>query len=112
LTGRERRSGGHGDRRRGGPGPREQVVDPLDRVVGDAGEDIAQVGLGVEPVEHRGLDQGVEDRGAPTATVGAGEQIILPAQGQGLMARSAVLFVISSRPSWANRQSAGQRDRL
>ena len=77
VDGAERRSGGCGGRRRGGPGPREQVVDPLDRVVGDAGEDGAQVGLGVEPVEDRGLDQGVEDRGAAAATVRAGEQIIL-----------------------------------
>jgi hypothetical protein len=47
-------------------------------VVGDAGKDGAQVGLGFEPVEERGLDQGVEDRGATAAAVRAGEQIILP----------------------------------
>jgi hypothetical protein len=28
--------------------PGQQIVDPVDRVVGDAGEDVAQVGLGVE----------------------------------------------------------------
>jgi hypothetical protein len=46
-------------------------------VVGNAGKDGAQVGLGVEAVEDRGLDQGVEDRGAAAAAVRAGEQIIL-----------------------------------
>jgi hypothetical protein len=42
-----------------------------DRVVGEAGEDIAEVGLGVEAVQGRGLDQGVEDGGPATAGIGA-----------------------------------------
>jgi hypothetical protein len=53
--------------------PGEQVFDPVDRVIGDPGQDLAQVGFGVEPVEGRGLDQGVEDRGASAAAVGAGK---------------------------------------
>jgi hypothetical protein len=33
------------------PRPRKQFVDPVDRVVGDASEDVAQVGFRIEPVE-------------------------------------------------------------
>jgi hypothetical protein len=47
-------------------------------MVGDAGQEVAQIGLGVEAVERRGLDQGVEDGRALAAAVRAGEQIILP----------------------------------
>jgi hypothetical protein len=56
-------------------------------MVGDASQDIAQVGLGVEPVEGRALDKGVEDGRAMAAAVGAGEQVILPSQGD----RAAIL---------------------
>lgn len=35
--------------------PRQQFVDPADRMVGDAHEDIAKIGFGIETVELRGL---------------------------------------------------------
>ena len=39
----------------GFPRPREQLVDSVDRVIGDARDDVAQVGFWVEPVELGGL---------------------------------------------------------
>lgn len=38
--------------------PRQQFFNPIDRMVGDAFDDVAQVGFGVETVEFRGTDQG------------------------------------------------------
>jgi hypothetical protein len=60
--------------------PGQELVDTVDRVVGDAGENVPEVGLRVEAVQGRGLDQGVEDRGSMTAGIGAGEQVVLAAQ--------------------------------
>jgi hypothetical protein len=37
------------------PGPREQLVDSVDRVIGDARDDVAQIGFWVEPVEFGSL---------------------------------------------------------
>jgi hypothetical protein len=37
------------------PIPWKQSVDPVDRMVGDAGDDIAQLSLGIEVIEVRGL---------------------------------------------------------
>ena len=51
--------------------PGQQIVDPVDRVVGDAGEHVAQVGLRIEAVQGRGLDERVENR-SPTTTGGRG----------------------------------------
>ena len=50
-------------------------------MVGDAGDDVAQVSLRIEVIEDRGLGDGVDQGGATTAPVGAGEQVILPAEG-------------------------------
>jgi hypothetical protein len=60
--------------------PGQQIVDPVDRVVGDAGEDVAQVRLRIEAVQGRGLDERVENRGPTTAGVRAGKEVILTAQ--------------------------------
>ena len=79
--------------------PRQQIVD---RVVGDAGEQVAQVGLRIEAVEGRGLDKRVEDRSPTTTGVGAGEEVIFPA-------RSTTLVSISMRPSSRKRVNAGKR---
>ena len=37
------------------PRPRKQFVDPVDRVVGDAREDVAQVSFRIETIELGGL---------------------------------------------------------
>ena len=82
-----------------GDGPRQQFVDPIDRVLGDALEHVAQVGLEVEAVELRGAEQGVDRGGALAAVVGAGEQPVLATERDGAQRRSAALLSISRRPS-------------
>src|SRR5512132_3555778 len=62
--------------------PGEQVGDAVDGVGGDAGEHVAEPGFWVEAVELGGFDQGVEGRGAFAAGVGAGKEVVLPAEGQ------------------------------
>ena len=47
-------------------------------MVGDAGEDIAQVSFRVEAVQLGCADQAVESGGTFTAGVGSREEIILP----------------------------------
>jgi hypothetical protein len=49
---------------RGGPAPRKQFVDPVDGVIGDTVEDVAEVGERIDAVQLAGLDQGVDRRGA------------------------------------------------
>ena len=65
------------------PAPREQLVEPLGRVGGDAREQVAQVGLRIEAVELGGLDQGVDRRRPQAAVIGAGEQPVLAAERDG-----------------------------
>ena len=50
-------------------------------MIGDAGEDIAEVGFGIEAVELGGFDERVDRGGALAAGIGAGEQLILAAEG-------------------------------
>ena len=45
-------------------------------MIGDAGEDVGEPGLGVDGVEATSFDERVQGRGATAAGVGAGEQII------------------------------------
>ena len=49
-------------------------------VGGDAFEDIAEVGVGIDAVELAGLDQRGEDRPVFSAFVGAGEESVLAVQ--------------------------------
>ena len=50
-------------------------------MVGDAGENVAEVGFGVEAVELGGLDEGVGRGGASSAFIRSGEEIVFAAQG-------------------------------
>ena len=63
--------------------PGRQFVDTVDRVVGDAGEHLGQVGLRIEAVQFGGFDDGVDGGGALAAFLGAGEQPVLSSQGEG-----------------------------
>lgn len=58
------RSGRDASRRRLRHVPGQQFIEPVDRIIADAPEDVAQPGLGFETVELGGADQGVEDGGA------------------------------------------------
>ena len=37
------------------PIPGEQVTDPIDRVIGDAGDEVAEISLGIEAIELGGF---------------------------------------------------------
>ena len=77
-----------------GDGPRQQLVDPVDRVVRNAFEHVAQVRLRVKAVQFGRADQRVE-RGSALATgIGAGEQPVLAADRQ-----SPDILPISGRKS-------------
>jgi hypothetical protein len=69
----------------------------VDRMVRDAGEDVAQIGLRIVTIELGGLDQGVHAGGTNPAGIRAGEQIILAAEGN-----LAVILPISGRMLWSN----------
>src|ERR1700722_960051 len=65
------------------PVPGQEFADALVWVAGDAVDDVGQPGFGVEAVEAGGGDQGVEHGGALAAGVGAGEEVVLAAEGEG-----------------------------
>jgi hypothetical protein len=50
-------------------------------VIGDAGEDVAQVGFGVDAVQFAGFDQAVDDGRALATAIRAGEEPVFPAEG-------------------------------
>jgi hypothetical protein len=58
----------------GSPVPRQQLVEPVDGVIVDAGEHVGEPGLRIDAVEVGGLDQRVHHGGALAAAVGACEQ--------------------------------------
>ena len=65
------------------PFPWKKIVDLIDRVIGDAGDDIRKPGFRVDVIEARGFDQRIDDRRPSPAFVGAGEQIVFSTQRQG-----------------------------
>ena len=58
------------------PIPWQQLVEPLNRMLGDASENVGEPGLRIDVVELGGGDQGVDGRGAPAALIGRG--LIVP----------------------------------
>lgn len=60
--------------------PRQQFLDAVDRMIGDALEHVAQIRLGVQPIEFGRLHQAVDRRGALATGVGAEEQVVLATQ--------------------------------
>ena len=61
----------------GGEVPGEQLRDAVDGVVGEAGEHGEQIAFWIEAVEFGRADQNVEDGGAPSASIRAGEEVVL-----------------------------------
>ncbi len=84
----ECRSGGGAERHWFADVPGQQVIDGVDRMLANAGENIAQVSFGLKSVHFCGADERVEDRGAFPSGAAAGEEPVLPskAYGQGLRA--------------------------
>ena len=72
MTDLVRRGGNWG----GGDVPGQELCDAVDRVVGDARQEFAQVGLGIKPVELRRSDQAVES--GRTLSAAVGRQFIVP----------------------------------
>lgn len=64
------------------PVPGGEVTDAVDGEVGDAGQNIPEIGLRIKAVEPGALDQGVDDGGALAALVGTGEEPVLAADGE------------------------------
>ena len=56
------------------PVPGEEFVQAVLRLLGDAGEDVGEPGLGVDVVELRGADESVHHRRPLAAAIGAGEE--------------------------------------
>ncbi len=67
--------------------PRQQFVDAVNRVIGDAVDDAMQVGLGIDPVQARGTDEAVHRRRAFAAGIRTGEQIVPAADRHPVSAR-------------------------
>ena len=61
--------------------PRQQVLDPVDGVVGDASHHIPQIGFGIQAVKFRRTDQAVDRRGTFSSGIRSCEQVVLPSQG-------------------------------
>jgi hypothetical protein len=69
-SGRERRDG----LRQRSPVPRQQFIEPMRGMGGDAREDVGEPRLRIDAVHLGGDDQAVHDRGPPASAVGAAEQ--------------------------------------
>jgi len=59
--------------------PGQEVVDAVERVVGDARQHMAQPSLGIDALEFGGADQRVYRGRTVAATVGAREQVVAAA---------------------------------
>jgi hypothetical protein len=63
--------------------PRQQFVDPIDRVVGDALQHVGQIGLRVQVVELGRTHEAVNRSRSFSAGIGTGKQVVFAAQGDG-----------------------------
>src|ERR1700729_2219808 len=60
--------------------PGQEFLDTVDRVIGDALQDMAKIEFGVEIVELSRAEQAVNGRRAFAAGIGSGKEIILASQ--------------------------------
>jgi hypothetical protein len=61
----------------GGPGPREQLIETVDRIAGDeSGEDVGEIGLGIDAVEFAGFDERSED--CPVLATAVRRDLMMP----------------------------------
>ena len=63
------------------PIPRQQLVEPLNRMLGDASQDIGEPGLRINIVHFGGNDEAVHHRGALAAAIRTAEQPGFSPQG-------------------------------
>ena len=72
-----------GVRQSGGDVPREELLDAVDGMIGDASHHLAEICFRVETVEFRRGDQTVDNSSPISARIGTCEEIVLPSQGDG-----------------------------
>jgi hypothetical protein len=61
--------------------PGQQLINPVDFMVSDMGEDICQPGLGIDVVEFGGFHEGEDDGCGFAAALGAHEHVVFAANG-------------------------------
>ena len=66
-----------------GNDPWQQFIDAIDGMLGDASDEVAQVGLGIKAIQFGGSCQSVDCGPAFAAAVGAEVQIVLSAESNG-----------------------------
>ena len=65
----------------GFPGPRQELVEPIDWVsVDHALEHVDEIGVGLDAVEFGGFNQRADDRPTLAAPVASGKQVIFAAE--------------------------------
>jgi hypothetical protein len=73
--------------------PGQELLDAVDRMVGDAGQHVSEIRFGVEAVDFGRANQAVDRGGALAASIGAGEQVVLAAQSDA--AQSTIGGIVS-----------------
>ena len=63
--------------------PRQELLDTIDRMFGDASEHVAQIRFRIQPVQFGRANKGINSGGTLASGVGAGEQIVFPSQDNG-----------------------------
>lgn len=63
--------------------PRQQFVDAIDRVIGDASQYLTQVRIGFDAIQQCRADQTVEGGRTRAAVIGASEQVVTATQDKG-----------------------------
>ena len=63
--------------------PGQQVIDGVDRILADTGEDVAQIGFRLKAVHFCGADERVEDGGTFAAGIAASEEPVFSSKAYG-----------------------------
>lgn len=63
--------------------PWQQLVDAIDRMLGDASDDVAQVGLGIKAVQFGSADECIDFGATFAAAVGTEVQEVFSAESDG-----------------------------
>lgn len=91
--------------------PRQQFIDAVGWVTGDARDEAAEICLGVEAAEFGGFDDGVDGGGAVVSAVGAGEGPVFASDGQGTdSAFGSVVADVETSVSGVARQCVPARE--
>ena len=91
--------------------PGQEFFDSIDRVVGNPGEHVAEVGFWIDPVQFRSSNQAIHRGGTFASGVGSGKQKVLPAQGdttQSTFGRVVVDFQVAIGAIPEQMESSGQ----